>query len=142
MSGVTDSSCSYQYLADFLTVSYLQYTLRIVFRNIQFSREGRGVCLPEFHPVTVLFWIALLRSPSHCHSRSLNDVFMWENYCELYNTERFKGENNTIKSIDAEKAFNKISPGFRNGKSISLSDKNHLPRNKSNHMFNGKTLEI
>lgn len=117
MSGVTDSSCSYQYLADFLTVSYLQYTLRMVSRNIQFSREGEG-CLSslEFHPVTVLFWIALLHSPSHCHSRSLKDVFMWENYCELYSTERFKGENNTIKSIDAEKAFNKFSLWTQNWK--------------------------
>lgn len=41
---------------------------------------------------------------------------MWENYCELYNTERFKGENNTIKSIDAEKAFNKIQPWTQNWK--------------------------
>ena len=92
MSELTDFSCSYQYLADFLTVSYLQYTLRIISRNITFSREGRGVCLLEFHPVTVLFWIALLHSPSHCHSRSLKDVLMLENYCELHNTKRFKGE--------------------------------------------------
>ena len=92
LSGVTDFSCSHQYLADFLTVSYIQYTLRIISKNIKFSREGRGVCLLEFHPVTVLFWIALLQSPSRCHSRSLKDVLMLENYCELYHTKRFKGK--------------------------------------------------
>ena len=123
-SRARDFCCSYQGLVDFLDCLFIYNIPLGLFPEIlNFLGDGGGVCLLEFCPVIVVFWIALLQGPSHCHSgsRSLKNVLILENYCVLYNTERdLKEKNYTIKSIVQKKHLIKFSTGFRTGKSISF----------------------